>query len=323
MVTADFRTYMINIKKYAVGADIGGSHITCAVIDLRKKTILNETIASQPVDNKASAEGILNNWVLAIKRSLNDIDRNELMGIGFAMPGPFDYDTGIARFTHEVNKFERLNGVNVAQHLQTIFSLKTNNSVRFMNDATAFAVGEAWFGKAANVQRSISITLGTGFGSAFIDKGVPVVEREDVPGMGCVWHLPFNHGIADDYFSTRWFIRRYAEKSDKQLAGVKEIALRVPSDTLAKEVFAEFGTNLGSFLGSWLKKFKAEALIIGGNVSAAYPLFGKTFGMSLERQKVGTKIYISDLKEDAAIIGSARLFETNFWNEVKSLLPKM
>lgn len=311
------------MKRYAIGADIGGSHISCAVIDLKKKAILKETYDTKHIDNKASSESILSNWVLAINKSLKCIDSHELAGIGFAMPGPFDYANGIAQFTDEVAKYENLHGVDVAKYMRNIFSLNSVSDARFMNDASAFAVGEAWSGKAANVKKSVSITLGTGFGSAFTDNGLPVVDREDVPKYGCVWHLPFNDGLADEWFSTRWFIKRYVEKSNQRLAGVKEIAQRVPSDPKAQEVFAEFGTNLGDFLGPWLKRFKADVLVIGGNVSAAYHLFGPFLEISLKSQVVDTRIYLSELKEDAALIGSARLFETNFWNEIKPLLPKM
>ena len=45
-----------------------------------------------------------------------------------------------------------------------------------MNDASAFAVGEAWAGSASDFNRSLSITLGTGFGSAFISNHIPIVD---------------------------------------------------------------------------------------------------------------------------------------------------
>ncbi|MDP4208649.1 MAG: ROK family protein [Bacteroidota bacterium] len=311
------------MRKYAIGADVGGSHISCAVIDLETKTVVKGSASSQKVDNKASAEEVLGKWASALNHSIQKIDKSQLAGIGFAMPGPFDYANGIALFTHEVAKFEKLYGVNVAAELKKELNLNGESDVRFMNDATAFAVGEAWFGKAAGVERSLSITLGTGFGSAFVENGVPVVEREDVPKMGCVWHLPFKDGIADDYFSTRWNIRRYAEISGHQASGVKEIADRVATDASAKEVFVELGQNLGEFLGPWLKKFDAKMLVIGGNVSGAYNLFGGYFEEKLAEQNVKTVISISELKEDAALVGSARLFENDFWNHVKPLLSKM
>jgi glucokinase len=311
------------MKKYAIGVDIGGSHISCAVIDLDKKIILRESLAKQDVDNQASAEDILNNWAVALKKSLSFIDKEQLAGIGFAMPGPFDYENGIAMFTESVAKYQNLYSINVAKRLKEIMDLNGGSDVRFMNDASAFAIGEAWSGKAANVKRSVSITLGTGFGSAFVDDGVVVVEGDDVPKLGCVWHLPYNGGIADDSFSTRWFIKRYFEKSGIQTTGAKDISDRVSGDNNAKEVFIEFGTHLGEFLGPWLKKFQAEALVIGGNVTGAYKHFGKYFEEAMAKQNVKTTIHISGHMEDAAIIGSARMFDPVFWEKIKHLLSKM
>jgi glucokinase len=310
------------MRKYAIGADIGGSHISCAAVDLEKEQILKETFASQKIDNKASAEDILRNWSIALSKTISKIEKQQLAGIGFAMPGPFDYANGIALFTHEVAKYENLHGIHVAEKLKE--SLQLNGSdVRFMNDASAFAVGEAWLGKAAGTGRSLSVTLGTGFGSAFVDQGVPVVERTDVPRLGCVWHLPFKEGIADDSFSTRWFIKRYTEKTGKQAAGVKEIANEAVSNNSVMEIFTEFGNNLGELLGPWLIKFKADALVIGGNVSGAFSLFGKPLEKSLGKQNCHIRISISELMEDAAMIGSARMFNPDYWEKIKPLLSKM
>ena len=311
------------MKKYAIGADIGGSHISCAVIDLENETIIRESYATQKVDNQAPADDILENWAIALRKSIAYIDRDQLAGVGFAMPGPFDYEKGIALFTEAVAKYQNLYGINVAIRLKEILGLGEGTDVRFMNDASAFAIGEAWLGKASKVNRSVSITLGTGFGSAFVDNGVVVVDRDDVPKLGCVWHLPYNGGIADDSFSTRWFIKKYAEKSKLQLSGAREIAEKVATDDKAKEVFVEFGTHLGEFLGPWLNKFDAQALVMGGNVTGAYKYFGKYFEEALKKQKVTTSVHISDHMEDAAIIGSARLFDPAFWNRIKHLLSKM
>jgi glucokinase len=311
------------MKKFAVGADIGGSHITCALIDLDEESILKHTYATQIIDNQAGANEILGTWIVALRASISHIDIGQLAGIGFAMPGPFEYDKGIARFTHEVAKYEKLNGINVATVIKELLALPANIEVRFMNDASAFAVGESWLGKASGVKRSMSVTFGTGFGSAFIDRGFPVVEREDVPEMGCVWHLKFRDGIADDYFSTRWFIKQYAAKTGIILAGVKEIAALGASDGHAKDTFMEFGLNLGEFIGPWLNKFNAGAMVIGGNVSSAYPQFGDFFENSLKEQDVFTKIEISELKEDASLIGAARMFDPFYWDKLKPLLSKM
>jgi glucokinase len=314
------------MKKYAIGADIGGSHISCAAIDLEKKEIIKSSAAYEPVDNQAAAEVILNSWAKALKKSIGGIDARELAGIGFAMPGPFEYATGIAMFTDAVQKFQSLHKVNVTERLKALLDLGagTDYDCRYMNDATAFAVGEAWLGKARGAERSVSITLGTGFGSAFVDGGIPVVERADVPKMGCVWHLPYKGGIADDSFSTRWFVKRYAEKTGGAVSGAKDVADKVAAgDAAAREIFDEFGAGIGDFLGPVLAKFGAGVLVIGGNVAGAYNLFGGALEGSFKAQGLSVSVQISELKEDAALIGSARLFDEAFWARVKPLLPGM
>ncbi|MBN2273663.1 MAG: ROK family protein [Bacteroidales bacterium] len=310
------------MKRYAIGTDIGGSHISCALVSLLEKKLVKDSIRSQQVNNQAPAEEILDNWCIALQKTKELVSEDELAGIGFAIPGPFDYANGIALFTHEVAKYEKLYGVDIADELAKRLEMSAAK-FRFMNDATAFAVGEAWAGKAKNVTRSLSVTLGTGFGSAFIDEGLPVVERTDVPRLGCVWHLPYRNGIADDYFSTRWFTKRYHEETGHMVSGVKAIADNAADNPVAKKTFVEFGTNLGDFLGPWLKKFEAEMLVIGGNVSGAYQWIEEAFSVSLKKQDIYMPVEISELMENSAIAGSAHMFDETFWGHVKPMLSKM
>ncbi len=310
------------MKKYSIGADIGGSHICSALIDMDKKRILTESFCDLKVDNQASADSILGIWTEAIKKTVSAINMDELEGIGFAMPGPFDYEKGIALF-RRVAKYESLYNLNVADYLRNSLGFKDDIPVRFMNDATSFAVGEAWIGKSAGYKRSLAITLGTGFGSAFIDNGIPVLDGENVPDLGCVYHLPYKDGIADDHFSTRGFIKEYYKLTGKPLPGVKELAEEAKTKPDVKKLFTVFGNNLGEFLGPWLKKFKADTLVIGGNIAGAYKLFGVPLEQALKAQKIVIDVHLSELKENAALIGCARLLDQVFWEKVKPLLSKM
>ncbi len=308
------------MKNYAIGTDIGGSHISCAVVDLSSGKIIDGTRYKGDVNNKADKVTILKSWADALCKSIENIDDRELAGIGFGMPGPFEYHKGIARFA-QVEKYYGLNEVDVAKELAEL--LKIDVPLRFMNDASAFAVGEAWLGSAADALRSMSITLGTGFGSAFVADGVPVVDGDEVPNMGCVWHLPYADGIADDSFSTRWFIKRYKEETGLLVSGVREIAEATDTNSKASSIFTQYGSNMGEFLGPWLKKFGASVLVIGGNVAGAYQLFGLAFEKALKSQGIEIQIRLSKLKEDAAIIGSARMLDPEYWIKIGSILPKM
>lgn len=309
-------------KNIAIGVDIGGSHITAGAVNLSTGVLLRETLAEREVDSNDQAHTIISVWGSCIRETMAKVPADNLSGLGFAMPGPFDYVRGIALFKG-VPKFENLYGFNISDAIRSTIEVTDEFPVRFMNDASAFAVAESWAGKAKGTKRSVSITLGTGFGSAFIEGNIPAVDGPDVPQMGCVWHLPFRDGIADEYFSTRWFLKEYAAISGVTCTGVKELAERVPLDLLARVVFKEFGVNLATFLAPWLMRFGAEVLVIGGNISHAWNLFGDPFTKMLAEYGCNTRTEISELKEDAALLGSAYLLEDNFWKSVQHALPLM
>ncbi|MCB0584869.1 MAG: ROK family protein [Phaeodactylibacter sp.] len=306
-------------KPITIGADIGGGHIVSAAVNTHSGKIIESSRAYVKVNNKASKEVILETWAKALNQTIEKIDLNRLAGIGFAMPGPFEYKTGLARFEGN-DKYEALYDVNIREELPA-YLRAPDIPLRFINDATAFAVGVSWLGEGRGFHRVIAITLGTGFGSAYIEDGIPVVNREDVAEQGCFWHLPYEDGIADDYFSTRWFVHEYQKLSGKKAPGVKEVAEAAREREDARNLFITFGRNLGEFFIPWLKKFPADSLVIGGNISHAYPLFGPALEAVFRENGLDTRVTTSSLMEDAALIGSARLFEQAFWGKVKDSLP--
>jgi glucokinase len=309
-------------KNIAIGTDIGGSHISCAAIDLITGKILKKTFAERTVNNQAQASEIISLWASALSDSLSKVPIGKAKGIGFAMPGPFDYVQGIS-YIRGVAKYENLYGFNITDAISSLLNVPKGFLIRFMNDASAFAVGEAWAGSASKVNRSLSITLGTGFGSAFISNKIPIVDGPQVPKLGCIYHLPYNDGIADDYFSTRGLLGRYRKLTGVELEGVKELAELAPSEKKVSELFIDLGDKLGLFLAPWLKRFGAEILVIGGNISHAYNLFGKVFEARLKIENCECEVALSKLKEDAALLGSAYLLDDIFWKSVQHALPLM
>ena len=309
-------------KNIAIGTDIGGSHISCAAIDLVSGKIIRDTLTEKSVDNQAQSSEIIGTWAQALSASLAKVPLENVKGIGFAMPGPFDYVKGIS-YIHGVAKYENLYGVNVTDAIADNLGLHDGFLIRFMNDASAFAVGEAWAGSASKFNRSLSITFGTGFGSAFISNRIPIVDGPEVPKLGCIYHLPYKDGIADDYFSTRGLLSRYKKLTGKELNGVKELASMAETDKADADLFTDVGDNAGIFLAPWLKVFKAEILVIGGNISHAYNLFGDVFERRLKKENCFCEVAISKLKEDAALLGSAYMLDDDFWKSVQHALPLM
>lgn len=309
-------------KRIAIGTDIGGSHISCAAIDLISGKIIRETLTERAVNNQAQACAIISAWTEALSSVLTIVPLENIKGIGFAMPGPFDYVKGIS-YIKGVAKYENLYGFNITDAIASSLDVPEDFLIRYMNDASSFAVGEAWAGSASGAVRSLSITFGTGFGSAFIENRIPIVDGPEVPKLGCIYHLPYRDGIADDYFSTRGLLGRYKSTTGKELNGVKELAELAASDSIVADLFTDFGDNAALFLVPWLKKFRAEILVIGGNISHAYTLFGDVFESRLKKENCNCKVVLSKLKEDAALMGSAYLLDDDFWKSVQHALPLM
>lgn len=310
---------MVN-QELAVGVDVGGSHIVCAVVDMKEGKLLSGTKFHATVNNKATKEEIFQVWGKTINQTIA-ASPGPVSGIGFAMPGAFNYKEGIGMFEGN-DKFGHLYQVNI--HLGLAPYIDGNHPFRFLNDASAFAVGVAHFDQAKGFDRSICITLGTGFGSAYTEFGLPVTDREDVAPHGCFWHLPLKGKIVDDHFSTRWFISSFAEKTGKTVSGVKDISdLADQGDALALGLFENYGRGFGEFMAPWVEKFQPGVIVFGGNIARAYRHFQKAFESELAGCRLVPEIRISNLMEDAALLGGALLFDENYWQKVYDRLPSL
>lgn len=309
-------------ETYVIGVDVGGTHISSAVVALNQKVLLEDTYATSHVANMEPKNNILETWSNCINKTLVASNGLPLTGIAFAMPGPFDYAKGIAKYP-EGFKYGSLFGTDIEQGLTPLLNHKTILPIRFMNDATSFAVGEAWLAESEGYKKQLCVTLGTGLGAGFIANGIPVTSGSHVPSNGILWNIPHKDGIADDYFSSRGCVNAYAEVSGKTVKGVKEIADAFNNDSKAKQVMESFGNELGDFLSPWLKKFDADALVLGGNISKAYFCFGNTLQQVFNANELSIAIRISKHMEKGAIIGCARLFDDAFWAAVKHDLPNI
>ena len=104
-----------------IGVDIGGSHVTSAAVDLTTSKIISGTCYRGSVNSKASKDLIFKDWAKVINMTLSSVNSNEPIGIGFAMPGPFQYRTGRAMFEKN-DKYEALYQVSVVHELRAVIS---------------------------------------------------------------------------------------------------------------------------------------------------------------------------------------------------------
>lgn len=297
--------------EYALGIDIGGSHITAAIVNVEDRRIIADTLTKEHLDPKQEAPVILAIWRSCIRQCLDKFEDHPLIGMGISMPGPADYEKGISELMGN-DKYEKLYGLDLRHYLYVQFKDRIShpNKITFINDADGFLLGESWI-KDIRHDNIVAITLGTGIGSGFMRQGEIVSHGPGVPERGEVFNMPFKNRWAEDYISTRWFLKEYQKRFGIGVKNVKEIADQAAESPEVRALFNEFGRNLGSFLEPVLSQFEADALVFGGNVSKAYPLFREAFRSCFD-QKI-PEIHFSEDTEHAAVAGAVKnILSTDF-----------
>ncbi len=284
------------MQSRALVLDIGGSHVTSALVDLDQRIIVPPSLHRLDLNPDASADDLLSIWTKAAQQAQGAFQINH---IGIGMPGPFDYETGISRLEH---KFAALYGLNIGKKLQQ--TLSTDIPIYFGNDASLFGLGENWAGTARGYERIIGVTLGTGLGGGFIANGRILYAGQGVPPDGGIWNLPYLEGIAEDYVSGPSLVKHYATKTGKTLTP-REIAQAATQDKIAHESYQELGFHLGKILKPWVESFDATCVVVGGNIARSWNLFADSFAHSLQNPNVN--LASSQLYDEANLLGAAAL----------------
>lgn len=279
------------------GIDIGGTHISVCKVDLDTHEFIEASRVRHGLDPALSKEKIIENWAMAIK-DCSLLHGSDIGKIGIAMPGPFDYDNGIS-LIKGLHKYEALYGLNVKELLAEELNIPATN-IRMMNDATAFLLGEWKAGSGKGCEDLVGLTLGTGLGSAWC--------FNDTIEDGDLYCMPYGDGKAEDFLCARWFIGEYQKRTNNSVANVKELAVKVNTDSVAAQLFEEFGNRLGDVL---IKRFSAnfpKYVIIGGNIAKSRHLFLPFCEAVLKRQGFTCELLPATLGEDAALIGASCLW---------------
>ncbi len=294
------------MKTY-IGVDIGGSHMTAAIVNLFLGTIEKASLQRIQVEPHASANEILELWAITISKVV-PLGNLANCQIGIAMPGPFDYENGIC-WMKNVNKYDHLYGLDIRQELAKRLGIAPSQ-ISFRNDAEAFLAGEMVFGAGRGFSKGLGITLGTGLGTSLFEKG----KAYDL-ALGI--NHPLHEGVAEDYISTRWFIKRYTQITQDTIAGVKELVGAYKTNPAARQTFDEFAQNLSVVMEEFVALYQPDVIVFGGNIAQSSELFfpvvdARLMGQVTLRQSV--------LNEYAALMGSVshRALQTTHFQNVET-----
>jgi glucokinase len=290
--------------------DVGGTFLKSAIVK-PDGSILEGTFKKTCIDSQGSSEQILETFTLSLGPHLTNAEEvgAEPCGIGIGIPGPFDYGAGVSLMRH---KFGDIYKVNLKEEFIKRLELPQDFTIRFENDAWTFLRGEAWLGAAKGCTRTVGITLGTGLGSAFMVGDQVILEGTGVPPNGSVYDLPYESGIVEDKISRRGIITRYKELAGRKYReglDVEDIAIRgiKYEDEFSLQVFDEIGHRLGQVLKKILSEFRAECLIVGGQISKSFMLFSNPLTEELQSVPTLKNVTSASMIDLSPIYGAAKL----------------
>jgi len=292
---------------YYIGLDVGASKIAAGLI-LGKNIVKKTKLETQVEKGKKQ---ILDNIVSAIEA----IFIPKVKGIGIGIAGQVNQQKGILVSSPNFGKsFKNI-------ELKKILEKTFKKPVKLENDANCFTLGEAIFGQAKNCDNVIGLTLGTGVGGGIVINKKIYHGRDGLAGE--LGHMTIKDnglvcscgqkGHLEAYASGTAMIKLY-----QKLTGQKKSAFFVEEqfkkrDKNATKVFQIMNQCLAIGLANIINIFNPEIIILGGGLAKIKPLIQPASKMAKQKvvypQLNKTKIVVSKLKSDAALLGAAALLK--------------
>jgi glucokinase len=290
--------------------EIGGTHVTAVLVTSNPWDLVHETLSTARLNADGTSAEVLDELAAAA----NGLQVRRRSDWVVAVPGPFDYRRGVGLF-RDVGKFDNLYGVDVRRGL--MMRIRPGpTAVRFLNDADAFGVGEYAAGAARGHDRAVCITLGTGVGSAFLDRGRPVNSGPTVPPDGSIHLLVHEGQPLEETVSRRAIRAAYAAAAggslDNVAPDVHAIAERSRhGDDLARAVLAHAFAGLGAALAPLLVRFEASIVVIGGSMAGSWDIVEPAVRLGLSETALDlghVEVRPAERNQVAALLGAA------FWS---------
>ena len=259
---------------YVLAVDIGVLDTVFAVSDFNGRILQQNSILTEgdPVQflNKLADE--------IDKLTKNQYPRARFGAVGVSVPGLIDRETGT------IETSPNLEWQNVP--VRAILGGRLDLPVYVENDANAAAFSELWYGpvEESNVRTLLFILVVEGLGTGLIINGeLHVGSRLGLGGFG---HMSIDpngelcscgrRGCWETFASERATVERYHRVTAKQglpLVNLTDvIALANKGDEMALESIKITAEYLGEGISNLVHGIYPETVVIGGTITAAWPL---------------------------------------------------
>lgn len=320
----DMHIICVEVRKYYVGIDLGGTFIKGGIVDDLGNILLQD---KTPTESEKGADGVAKN-IANLANSLLarlGLSADDAEGLGMGVPGMIDSGTGTVTYSNNLQWKDFRIGEAIAK--------LTGLRVKIANDANVAALGEAKFGAAKGLKNVVMVTLGTGVGGGVVADGV-LLEGNQSAGAELGHMVIARHGerctcgrrgCLEAYASATALIRDtkcamqlHSDSKMWQCGGLDNVTGKTAfdykdSDPYAKEVVDEYIENLGFGITNLANIFRPETILLGGGVCAQGDNLINPLQSLLDRDifagDLGPRvpIKIAELGNSAGLLGAAAL----------------
>jgi len=322
---------MCNLEQtgLAVGVDMGGTNLRCAVIDQMGQILALIRTASSIAEPKKGKEILIQ--TIRDVASQAGVRLVDLQGIGLGIPGWLDRISGHLVFAPKM------------AHWQGFFDLDTIRKelglpVYADSDPNVATLGELWVGAGRGSRNFIMITLGTGLGCGIVIDGKLYVGEHGMAGE--FGHIVINDnterlcdcdttGCLEAQAAGPAIARmgRQAVESGKAtliselISGQTEnvttpvvVSAAQKGDPIARSIIEYAGELLGIGFADMVCLFEPEKIIVGGGMAAVGDLILNPIRQTMAERcyliangYISVEIVPAELGDDAGVIGAAKL----------------
>jgi len=289
-----------------VGIEIGATHVSCVLTDLRCKV---RACWSARVPVRDQPKLALDKMITGV-RSVLDADgaqASQLLGIGVAVPSPVDSKRPEELLPLIVPKWR---GYKIAAPLEQNFS----RPVFIDNDANLGALAEFWWAAGPSVRNLAYIKVATGIGAGLIIDGrifrgsggiAGEIGHTSIDSSGARCECGLN-GCLNTFIGTRFLLERAADHvraggstrpAPKTLDELVDAALDGEPNSV--ELIRYTGRRLGVGVANMLNLLNPDTVVLGGGITRAGDLLVGALREMLEKTSLAESITHADIRVSA------------------------
>lgn len=289
---------------FIVGIEIGATHISCVLTDLRCKVRASWS-ANAPVRDEPQIA--LDKMVAAVRSVLDadGIQPEQLLAIGVAVPSPVDNSRPGELLPLIVPKWQ---GYNIATTLEENFS----RPVFIDNDANLGALAELWWAAGPAVSNLVYIKVATGIGAGLIIDGR--IFRGSAGIAGEIGHTAIDsngppcgcglNGCLTTFVGTNFLLQHAAEYAQEHGTAAPRtldefVDAALEGDPRAAELVRYTGERLGIGVANMLNLLNPDTIILGGGITRAGDLLVDAVRSTIEKSSLAASVSNADIRVSA------------------------